>query len=255
MRSRPHLYACAHLANSGSLLLSVSNLTNLLAFAATGLSFGRFTALMALPWTTSSCSTGSPCGGTSEATSPGFRALGRLPAAPRYALTILTGDGRRLRRHVGDRRAARLRRVAGCCRPGRTGAEGAPDDVAADGRRDEPRIRAVRAGAGVIFDGVRANGLHGVLARAAGAGRHRLARLDRSGAAGRATGQRRQQHPGDPGVAATCRRFTAGRARRALRIYVGRTSRSSVHSPPCSGGGSCANPIIPWRRRSIGSAR
>ena len=51
LRSRPHLYACAHLANSGSLLLPVSNLTNLLAFAATGLSFGRFTALMALPWT------------------------------------------------------------------------------------------------------------------------------------------------------------------------------------------------------------
>jgi arsenical pump membrane protein len=51
VRSRPHLYACAHLANSGSLLLPVSNLTNLLAFAATGLSFGRFTALIALPWT------------------------------------------------------------------------------------------------------------------------------------------------------------------------------------------------------------
>jgi len=34
VRSRPHLYACAHLANSGSLLLPVSNLTNLLAFPA-----------------------------------------------------------------------------------------------------------------------------------------------------------------------------------------------------------------------------
>jgi arsenical pump membrane protein len=49
-RPRPHVYACTHLANSGSLLLPVSNLTNLLAFAATGLSFARFTALMALPW-------------------------------------------------------------------------------------------------------------------------------------------------------------------------------------------------------------
>jgi arsenical pump membrane protein len=48
--SRPHSYACAHLANSGSLLLPVSNLTNLLAFAASGLSFGRFAAVMALPW-------------------------------------------------------------------------------------------------------------------------------------------------------------------------------------------------------------
>jgi arsenical pump membrane protein len=49
-RPRPHVYACTHLANSGSLLLPVSNLTNLLAFAATGLSFTRFTALMSLPW-------------------------------------------------------------------------------------------------------------------------------------------------------------------------------------------------------------
>ncbi|WP_438947332.1 SLC13 family permease [Streptomyces griseus] len=49
-RPRPHVYACAHLANSASLLLPVSNLTNLLAFTASGLSFTRFAALMALPW-------------------------------------------------------------------------------------------------------------------------------------------------------------------------------------------------------------
>ena len=48
--SRPHVYACSHLANSASLLLPVSNLTNLLAFHASGLSFIRFSALMALPW-------------------------------------------------------------------------------------------------------------------------------------------------------------------------------------------------------------
>jgi arsenical pump membrane protein len=47
---RPHVYACSHLANSASLLLPVSNLTNLLAFEASGLSFTRFAALMALPW-------------------------------------------------------------------------------------------------------------------------------------------------------------------------------------------------------------
>ena len=46
---RPHVVACAHLANSASLLLPVSNLTNLLAFHASGLSFLRFAALMALP--------------------------------------------------------------------------------------------------------------------------------------------------------------------------------------------------------------
>jgi arsenical pump membrane protein len=49
-RPKPHVYACTHLANSASLLLPVSNLTNLLAFAASGLAFPRFAALMALPW-------------------------------------------------------------------------------------------------------------------------------------------------------------------------------------------------------------
>jgi arsenical pump membrane protein len=49
-RARPHVYACAHLANSASLLLPVSNLTNLLAFSAAGVSFPRFAVLMVLPW-------------------------------------------------------------------------------------------------------------------------------------------------------------------------------------------------------------
>jgi len=51
MRSsaKPQVYACAHLANSASLLLPVSNLTNLLAFHASHLSFLRFAALMVLP--------------------------------------------------------------------------------------------------------------------------------------------------------------------------------------------------------------
>ncbi len=50
VRARPHAYACGQLANSASLLLPVSNLTNLLAFAVSGLSFARFAELMALPW-------------------------------------------------------------------------------------------------------------------------------------------------------------------------------------------------------------
>jgi len=50
VRARPHVYACTHLANSASLLLPVSNLTNLLAFAASGLTFVGFARLMALPW-------------------------------------------------------------------------------------------------------------------------------------------------------------------------------------------------------------
>jgi arsenical pump membrane protein len=50
VRPKPHVFACTHLSNTASLLLPVSNLTNLLAFAASGLSFPRFAALMALPW-------------------------------------------------------------------------------------------------------------------------------------------------------------------------------------------------------------
>ena len=50
IRPKPHLYACAHLANTASLLLPVPNLTNLLAFAAAGVSLVRFGELMAVPW-------------------------------------------------------------------------------------------------------------------------------------------------------------------------------------------------------------
>jgi arsenical pump membrane protein len=50
VRPKPHVYACTHLANSASLLLPAANLTNLLAFAASGLTFTRFAGLMALPW-------------------------------------------------------------------------------------------------------------------------------------------------------------------------------------------------------------
>ncbi|GLP69493.1 arsenic transport integral membrane protein ArsB [Streptomyces sp. TUS-ST3] len=49
-RAKPHVYACAHLSNTASLLLPVSNLTNLLAFEASGVSFTRFALLMVLPW-------------------------------------------------------------------------------------------------------------------------------------------------------------------------------------------------------------
>ena len=47
---RPYAYATAHLANAASLLLPVSNLTNLLAFHVAKISFARFTLVMALPW-------------------------------------------------------------------------------------------------------------------------------------------------------------------------------------------------------------
>ncbi|MFJ7986510.1 SLC13 family permease [Streptomyces sp. NPDC096351] len=51
-RPAPHSFASAHLSNTASLLLPVSNLTNLLAFTATGLGFTRFALLMLLPWLT-----------------------------------------------------------------------------------------------------------------------------------------------------------------------------------------------------------
>jgi arsenical pump membrane protein len=47
---RPHAYATAHLANAASLLLPVSNLTNLLAFHAANVTFLKFTLLMTAPW-------------------------------------------------------------------------------------------------------------------------------------------------------------------------------------------------------------
>lgn len=50
VRPKPHAYACTHLANAGSLLLPVSNLTNLLAMSAAGLTFVSFAGLMAAPW-------------------------------------------------------------------------------------------------------------------------------------------------------------------------------------------------------------
>ncbi len=48
--SRAHVYACTHLANSASLVLPISNLTNLLAFQTLGISFIHFGGLMVLPW-------------------------------------------------------------------------------------------------------------------------------------------------------------------------------------------------------------
>jgi arsenical pump membrane protein len=50
VRGAPHVYATAHLSNTASLLLPVSNLTNLLAFQASGLTFLGFAGLMTAPW-------------------------------------------------------------------------------------------------------------------------------------------------------------------------------------------------------------
>lgn len=46
---KPYLHATVHVANSASLLLPVANLTNLLVLEASGLSVGRFAAVVVLP--------------------------------------------------------------------------------------------------------------------------------------------------------------------------------------------------------------
>ena len=139
--ARPHAYACTHLANSGSLLLPVSNLTNLLAFAASGLSFGHFAALMALPWVLACAiewaglrtffSGDLPA----DAVDPGADA----PPAPRYALGVLALTVRRFRGDQlggrqpglgGDRRLRAAARPAGAarreCRCGSLAGEASP---------------------------------------------------------------------------------------------------------------------------------
>ena len=96
---RASLYACAHLANSASLLLPVSNLTNLLAFRASGLSFARFAALMALPtlgavaveWIVlSRVTAGRPPVAAARSVDPAPRAVEPAPRElPRFPLGVL----------------------------------------------------------------------------------------------------------------------------------------------------------------------
>src|SRR5579875_2883219 len=89
--NRPHTYACTRLANSGSLLLPVSNLTNLLAFSAADLSFGRFTALMVVPWLLVCVLEwfGLRTYFRRDLDVPEQAAAPPAPAAPRYALIVL----------------------------------------------------------------------------------------------------------------------------------------------------------------------
>lgn len=88
---RAPLYACARLANTGSLLLPVSNLTNLLAFGQSGLSFARFAGVMAVPWVIACVAEWGSLRvffGVDEAAR---RELGaqQVPPAPKYALGVL----------------------------------------------------------------------------------------------------------------------------------------------------------------------
>jgi arsenical pump membrane protein len=93
MSPKPDVYATAHLANSASLLLPISNLTNLLVFTVTSLSFARFAALMLLPtaaaiaveWAVLNRFFAAELGRP-----PGRQATPAMPHLPRLALTVLT---------------------------------------------------------------------------------------------------------------------------------------------------------------------
>ncbi|WP_205346968.1 SLC13 family permease [Pseudonocardia broussonetiae] len=92
VRARPHVYACTHLANSASLVLPVSNLTNLLAFAASGLTFLSFAALMVAPWLVVIAVEYAALRwwfGTDLAAPPAAAAPAPDVAAPRFALAVL----------------------------------------------------------------------------------------------------------------------------------------------------------------------
>lgn len=94
--AKPSVYACGHLANSASLLLPISNLTNLLAFHASRLSFTHFALVMALPWIVAVAVEWLVLrryfGGElrRRPASPPLRAARvRLPGSSRYALAVL----------------------------------------------------------------------------------------------------------------------------------------------------------------------
>jgi arsenical pump membrane protein len=92
MSPEPDVYATVHLANSSSLLLPISNLTNLLVFSASGLSFTGFAALMLLPtlaaiaveWVVLNRFFAAELGRP-----PGHQAVSVAPHLPRLALAVL----------------------------------------------------------------------------------------------------------------------------------------------------------------------
>ncbi|WP_346056281.1 SLC13 family permease [Amycolatopsis dongchuanensis] len=86
---RPHVYACAHLSNSASTLLPVSNLTNLLAFSASGLSFAGFSALMALPWLVTTAIELVVFLRFFDLSGKATAPAGEVPPAPVFALVVL----------------------------------------------------------------------------------------------------------------------------------------------------------------------
>ena len=155
--SRPHVYACTHLANSASLLLPVSNLTNLLAFRASGLSFTRFGALMVLPWLVALRSSGWSCGRPSPVS---WGAPRRVAAEDRRASLVRAGrggvDARRLRAQLTDRDRAR---VGGGGRRAGARAARAPSPAGAASQAAEPAFLVFVLGLGIVVHAASQHGL------------------------------------------------------------------------------------------------
>ena len=111
---RPAGVRGAHLANSASLLLPISSLTNLLAFRATELSFAGFAARMALPW---AVAIAIEWGVLRRAFRRALEAPGRAPEDRAAAAAARAAGGARVHaRGVRRRGAARAR-----CRVARRG--------------------------------------------------------------------------------------------------------------------------------------
>jgi arsenical pump membrane protein len=173
LRPRPDVYACTHLANSASLLLPVSNLTNLLAFRASGLSFLRFGSLMWLPWLAAIAVewlvlrrffASDLVGRGTAVTEP------RAGGAPRYAVTVLalTLAGFAVASLLGIEPAvvAALGALA-LAVPAVAGRRARPADLA---RAADLPFLAFVAALGVVVAAVSAGGLGGTVERLAPAG-------------------------------------------------------------------------------------
>jgi hypothetical protein len=97
---------------------------------------------------------------------------------------------------------------------------------------------------GVILQGVNTGGIHDALASPAG--RHRLARPDRTRAPRRPARQHREQHPGTAGALTPCRGFSAVRAGRAHR----RQRRAQSHVRRLVGRVAVAAAALKFSRRA-----
>ena len=199
---RPHVYACSHLANSASLLLPVSNLTNLLAFDASGLSFDALRradgAAAGSPW----------CRGVGWC----FRALLRRRPGdarrgpPRGSRSGAAARARRPRAHAGRLRASPDARR---CSPRWAAAAGARRCSAVPGVRRSPRAAGAapaRGRARPSSSSSSASRSSSWPLRAARARRRgRRAAPARRGPA-RAARRRRAWRPCSPTSSTTCRR-------------------------------------------------